>query len=418
MPTPLRDIVRALPGPDAKRAAVQAESAAERRLQSGHPWLFDDGIRRVKNAARAGQVAIVFDAANRFLAAGLLDPASPIRVRILVSGASETIDAAFFARRVDQALARRARLAEANTGYRLIHGENDGFGGLVADRYGDTAVVKLYSSAWVPHLAEVATALLARLPLERLLLRLARGVADRPEELFGLEDGMILAGPELSGPLRFVENGLRFVADPVRGQKTGFFLDQRDNRARIEGLARGARVLNVCAYTGGFSVYAARGGAREVTSLDASRPALDDAAKNFAANADHPAVGGCRHELMVGDAFALMEDMRRTGREFDLVILDPPSFAKKKDEVPGALRAYRRLVDLGLDVLSRRGVLMAASCSSRVAAAEFFDLVVAAVRAKGRAYREIERTGHAEDHPIGFAEAAYLKAIFLRTESR
>ena len=210
----------------------------------------------------------------------------------------------------------------------------------------------------------------------------------------------------------FSENGLRFEADVLRGQKTGFFFDQRDNRARAGSLAAGRRTLNVFAYTGGFSLYAARGGAPEVLSLDSSAPALAAAERNFDLNRSLPAVAACRHTLLAADAFAALADLRGRGRKFDLVIVDPPALAKRENEIQGAIEAYGRLTGLALGVLAPRGTLVMASCSSRVSTPDFFAAVSRAAVLAGRPLRETERTGHAIDHPVLFPEGAYLKCLF------
>jgi 23S rRNA (cytosine1962-C5)-methyltransferase len=248
---------------------------------------------------------------------------------------------------------------------------------------------------------------------ERLVLRLGRTIQGQPQHLYGLGDGEILFGPHLDGPVIFRENGLRFEADPIHGQKTGFFLDQRENRARAEKLASRKAVLNVFAYTGGFSLYAGRGGARAIVSVDASRPALAAAVRNFALNRDHPSVAKVvdKHEVLAEDAFEALARLGRS-RRFDLVIIDPPAFAKKRAEVERAMSAYQRLTRLGLGVLQPGGTLVMASCSSRVSADEFFVAVHRAAVQAGRPLREIERTGHPLDHPVGFKQGAYLKCLF------
>jgi 23S rRNA (cytosine1962-C5)-methyltransferase len=240
---------------------------------------------------------------------------------------------------------------------------------------------------------------------QHLILRLTR--AEQPQEPFGLLDGQLLSGEPLDEPAHSQENGLWFVADVVQGQKTGFFLDQRENRARVEQLAQGKTELNVFAYTGGFSVYAAQGGAQRVTSLDLSEPALTTAVRNFALN--HLTTP---HELLVGDAFQVMAGLVADGRAFSMIIIDPPSFAKKQSEAVRALGAYGRLVQLGLKLLEQGGTLVMASCSSHVDAVTFFDLVQSTAQEMGRPLQEIERTGHPLDHPIGFKEGAYLKCLF------
>jgi 23S rRNA (cytosine1962-C5)-methyltransferase len=307
---------------------------------------------------------------------------------------------------------RAPLLEEDITGYRLVHGENDGLPGLVVDRYGQTLVLKLYTVAWMPRLHDVLPALDQVLPAERLVLRLGRAAQGQPEYLCGLCDGVVISGPSLDGPLVFRENGLRFEADPIAGQKTGFFLDQRDNRARVGRLANGRAVLDVFAYTGGFSVYAARGGAREIVSLDASGPALAAAARNLALNRHEPAIAAARHELLAEDAFEALARLGRSGRRFDLVVVDPPAFARRRAQVAQALTAYRHLTRLALGVLQPGGTLVQASCSRPVGAEPFFAAVNEAAVGAGRSLREIERTGHPLDHPIRFPEGAYLKCLF------
>ena len=403
-----------LPRPSGRRLALRVSPAAERAIRSGHPWVFDKAIRQQNVDGSPGDLAVIFDRKNRFLAIGLYAPASPIRVRILAHGQPAQIDADWFMYKVETAAEQRLPLLQTNTtGYRLVHGENDGLPGLVIDRYGETLVLKLYTTAWVPHLRDVLRAVTAVLPPKRIVLRLSRFVQRQEADLYGLFDGQLLWGqPVRNDGVLFLENGLYFEADVVHGQKTGFFLDQRNNRARVEKLAAGKRVLNVFAYTGGFSLYAARGGAKEVVSLDLSQPALANAMRNFKLNRAHEAVAAADHELLVGDAFLTMQQLIANKRRFEMVIIDPPAFAKRQDEVERALTAYGRLVRLGLKLLRPGGVLVMASCTSRVTADQFFELVHKTALGAGRPLQEIERTGHALDHPIGFPEGAYLKCLF------
>jgi len=395
------------------RIALRVTAAAEHALRKGHPWLFDQAITRQSGEGRSGDLAVIFDRKNRFLAVGLFDPDSRIRVRILHHGRPAAVDQAWFVGRLRAALAVRRPLETcATTGYRLVHGESEGFPGLVIDRYAETCVIKLYSAAWLSHLSELVSALEEVVSVTRVVLRLSRAVRQHAVEWSALEDGALLLGPELAEPVLFQENGLWFEADVVHGQKTGFFLDQRDNRSRVERLSRGQRVLDAFAYTGGFSLYAARGGARSVLSLDASRPALDAAIRNFARNQDVPGVAAAQHVTMAGDVFEALAAMSRQGRRFDVVVLDPPAFAKKQSEAPAAVRAYERLVQAGLGVLRRGGTLVVASCSTRVSAAEFFACVHRAAGKAGHPLKEMERTGHPIDHPIRFREGAYLKCLF------
>jgi 23S rRNA (cytosine1962-C5)-methyltransferase len=382
-------------------------------MRRGHPWLFDGHIDSVRHAGRPGDRAVLYDRRNKVIGLGLYDPNSPIRVRCF--GRSPlTLDADEIIRRVGAACARRAAIQTNQTnGVRLCHGPNDALPGLVVDRYADTLVIKLYSAIWVPWLGVAVDALRAAAPHDRLVVRTARAVDDDFGAV-GLTDGTVVTGPPIDGPVLFVENGVVFEAEPVVGQKTGFFLDQRDNRARVEAQSAEARVLNVFSYTGGFSVYAARGGATDVVSVDISRPAIEATARNLAHNQHHPMVRRARHEGIARDAFKAIAALRDAGRRFDVVIIDPPSFAKRASEVDGALRAYARLTQLGLGVLADGGLAVLASCSSRVTADQFFANAIDAARRAGRSLHEVERTGHAPDHPTAFDEAAYLKCLFAR----
>ena len=393
--------------PAKKRIALRVTSAAERALRQGHPWIFDQAITSQSHEGKVGDLAVIFDKKRKFLAIGLYEPDSAIRVRVLATGKAASIDLTWFAQKLRTASQRRKPLlSTGTTGYRLVHGENDGLPGLVIDRYAETLVVKLYTAAWLPHLQDVFSALGEVMPFERLVLRLGRAM--RQQNLYGLYDGMVLFGEELTAPVLFKENGLHFEADLLQGQKTGFFFDQRDNRARVGKISKGKSVLNVFSYTGGFSVYAARGGAKEVVSVDMSAPALDAAVRNMS----HSHLDAVPHEIIADDAFEVLARLKAEKRLFDVVAIDPPTFARNQAQVESALGAYRRLTQMGLSVLRHNGTLVQASCSSRVDAESFFGAIhQAAVRAR-RSLQEIERTGHAIDHPIGFKEGAYLKCLF------
>ena len=408
-----------LPRPSARNIAVHVTPAAERALRSGHPWLFEGAIRKQSREGAPGDLAVIFDGNRDFLAIGLYDPASPIHVKVLQHRQQARIDETFFAARVRDAIERRDPLNTPTTNaYRLIHGENDGLPGLVVDRYAATLVLKLYTSAWLPHLKGIIKALDESQPHKRLILRASRNIqADLHQH--ALRDGLALRGDLPDAPVTFVENGLHFAADVVHGHKTGFFFDQRENRARVRDLSAGQRVLDVFAYSGGFSVYAAAGGATAVTSLDISGPALAAAQANMEHNQANSNVAACTHRVLVSDAFDGLADLCINQREtFDLVIVDPPSFAKSADEINRALAAYARLTPLALDVLAPGGTLLSASCSSRVTAEAFFNVVHRAAAAHGRPLDKIEQTGHALDHPVGFPEGAYLKCLYARTHAR
>ena len=413
-----RTQLAALPTPGERRLAVRVTPDAVRRLRAGHPWLFEGSIRSVSHEGAPGDLAVVFDDDRNFVAVGLWDPRSPIRIKVLHHGKPATIDPAWFRGRIEAALARRAPLVTpaqdtpATTGYRVLHGENDGLPGLVLDRYGHVTVLKLYSGAWVPHLAVLVPILRELVPAASMVLRLARAIPD--EELHGLQEGMSLVGPGVVATVPFFEHGLRFEADVVHGQKTGHFLDQRDNRIEVGRRAKGARVLDVFSCNGGFSVHAAAGGARSVLSIDSSPQAIANAQHNMLLNSDRPEVAACRHEVLVAEAFGALESLIAEKRRFDIVVVDPPSFARNAASIPNATRAYERLAELSAPLVEIGGLLVSASCSSRVPMVDFARAVHAGAAHAGYELDEERRTEHALDHPIGFAEGAYLKAVWSR----
>jgi 23S rRNA (cytosine1962-C5)-methyltransferase len=394
------------------RLRLRVTAAAETIVRSGHPWLFADSIHELNRSGQLGELAVIYDRKDKFLAVGLFDPDSPIRVRILHAGKPTTIDAAWWQARLAQTLARREGLFDAlTTGYRLIHGESDGWPGLVLDRYDTTLVMKIYTAAWLPRLEEIILLFQEKIPCERIILRLSRNIQPAAEIQFQRRDGQVLFGSAPAGAVIFSETGVRFEADVVRGQKTGFFLDQRENRRAVETLARGRRVLNAFSFSGGFSVYAARGGAKAVTDLDISAHALASAKRNFALNRNFPGVAACRHETVPADTFEWLSNAKEN---FDLIVLDPPSLAKRATEREGAVRAYEKLNALGIARLLRAGILVAGSCSAHVSAAEFFDAVRRAALKSGRKFTELKTLQHPPDHPAGFKEAEYLKVIYLK----
>src|ERR1700734_1197011 len=268
-----------------KRLRLRVTVVAETIVRSGHPWLFADSIHESNRAGQLGELAVIYDRKDKFLAVGLFDPDSPIRVRILHAGKPQTIDSIWWNARLGKTLAVRCDLFDAQTnGYRLIHGESDGWPGLVLDKYDSTLVLKIYTAAWLPRLQETVSLIKEKIPCERIVLRLSRNIQSTAEKQFQLDDGQVLFGSTPDTPVIFSENGIRFEADVLRGQKTGFFLDQRENRAEVEKLSRDKKVLNAFSFSGGFSGYAARGGAKSVTDLDISAHALESANRNFSLN--------------------------------------------------------------------------------------------------------------------------------------
>ncbi len=410
----------AIDEPSARRLAVRITNDALRQVRGGHPWIYADSITSIADGGRPGDLAVVFDRDRSFAAIGLFDPESPIRVKVLHVGSAEPIDGRWWSAKCADALRRRQEFVDhddaGRLAYRIINGENDGFAGLVVDRYAGALVVKLYSTAWFAHLRVVLDVLTTLVPTSAVVLRLARNL-QRSASRDGrneLRDGDVIAGRLPAGPVRFLEHGLQFDADVRWGQKTGWFLDQRANRARVGSMSAGASVLDVFCSTGGFGVHAAAGGALSVVSVDLSAPTLAVAEHSMSINRTHPRVRDCDHTIRAGDAFAVMSALGRERRRFGIVVVDPPSFAQRQADVDGALRAYRRLTTLAVALVEAGGVLVQSSCSSRVSAESFYDTVTAAARAAGRPVVEIERTGHDVDHPVGFVHGAYLKAGFWR----
>ena len=338
-------------------------------------------------------------------------------------GTSVTIDAAWFGERIAESVARRRVIFDRHVGsgravhgpgYRAVNGENDGLPGLVVDVYDHVAVIKLYSEIWFPHLRGVLDGVVASTKADTVVLRLARNFAEK--DTFGLDDGDVIFGEAPDGPVLFSEGDLTFEADVQTGQKTGHFLDQRANRLHVGRLAGGKRVLDVFASTGGFTVHAAAGGATSVHAVDASGPTLEVLQRNLDHNADVPAIRECTITTNVTDAFDALGQLGRAGRKFDLVVVDPPSFAQTAATVGRARAAYAKLTKLAIGLVEDGGILVQASCSSRVTATDFYDTVTEAAQEHGATFTELRRTGHDVDHPVTFDEGEYLKAGYWRVE--
>lgn len=399
-----------LPEIQPERLAIKLKPAAERMIKKGHPWVFSDSIKKQSAEGKAGDLAIIYDnKKNKFLAVGLLDPHSPIRIKLLQVHQSANIDAAWFKTKIQTAFDLRKPLLETDTNsYRLLFGENDGMPGFITDVYANVLVVKLYSAAWFPYLKEILPQLINITKSDVLVLRLSRSLQQMATD-HKLHDGQVLHGDLKAPEVIFKEHGLSFTANVIKGHKTGYFLDHRANRKRVGSLAEDKTVLDVFAYAGGFSVHALAGGAREVTSLDISKQALEMAKKNAVLN-----VHSGKHLTIAADAFDGLQNLIRENKQFDIVVIDPPSFAKKESEVDGAKNSYRRLAKLGAQLVSKGGTLLLASCSSRIKADDFFELCENALMEASGKFKLIDKTFHDIDHPISFAEGAYLKAGYYR----
>ncbi|WP_428268264.1 class I SAM-dependent rRNA methyltransferase [Haliangium sp.] len=388
----------------------------QQSIRAGHPWIYDRALAPSQRRLDPGALVRVAHR-GQIVAVGFVDPASPIRVRVLGRDGDAELDAAWAARRAEEAASCRLRdptLADQD-GLRLIHGENDAMPGLVIDRYCDTGVLVFDGPAaaafWRARLDGVWAGLQAAgAALSRLWVRsVVRAAAGSDEAA-----GRCLRGDPPPERILIDEHGARFEVDVRAGQKTGFFLDQRRNRTLVRELSAGAEVLNLCCYTGGFSVHAALGGARRVTSVDLARPAIEAARRNFA----HSGLDPKDHAFAAEDAFEHLARAAQRGARFDLVVVDPPSFAPSERARPRALRAYTRLNRMALEVVEAGGWLVSASCSSHVRAADLLAILAAAGAEAGRRLRVLEIRGADRDHPVlpGFPEGQYLDLCLARVQ--
>ena len=376
-----------------------------RMLKQGYPWIYRDWLEELP-AASAGTRALVRDKDGSLLAFGMYDPVSPLAVRVCALE-RERLDDELILAKLDAALALRQTLFDktATNGFRLVNGEGDGLPGLTCDLYAQHAVLKLDGDApagfW--NVDAVADWLAGRLSIANVFLKYRSDARSR---------GRAIRGSIPVEPVQFLENGRHFQANLVHGQKTGFFFDQRDNRARIGALGKGRSVLNLFAYTGGFSVYAGVGGASDVTSVDLAMPAMEEAQRNWQLNGLSPAL----HRTSATDAFEFLDAARAAKRSWELVIVDPPSFAPADRHVQKALASYQALFVAALHVLASGGIVALSSCSSHVSLPMFFELIEAAVSKARRRAVVLGVYGQPADHPFPLActELQYLKFIVLQ----
>ncbi|MBM3491701.1 MAG: class I SAM-dependent rRNA methyltransferase [Alphaproteobacteria bacterium] len=382
----------------------------QRRALGGHPWIYANELA-MDAASRAlppgGLARFVLDD-GRTLGVGFFNPRSLIAGRLLIRDAAMAIDADFFSHRLAAALALRRRLF-AEPYYRLAHGEADGLPGLVVDRY-DTTLVLQANAAGMDRLSDLLVDLLARLTgAATIVLR-----NDTPARaLEGLPSAVTVPRGQVAPSVPVVEDGARFAVDVLAGQKTGWFFDQREARAFLARLARGCTVLDLYCYVGGFAVQTARAGAREVLAIDRSEPALALARQAAAANGVGAA---CRFER--AEAFDVLARLAAEGRRFELVIADPPPFARSRKDVPTALAAYRKLARLAAEVAAPGGVLFLASCSHAVEEAAFREAVARGLGAARRTARILRAAGAGADHPVhmNLPESVYLKTLTLQLD--
>ena len=386
----------------------------ERSVLRRHPWLFEGSIAHLNGRARAGDTIDIEAADGRPLGRGAFSPKSMIRARLWTFDPEESIDDAFFKRRVAQAVARRQALPglRGQAGLRLIHAESDGLPGVIVDQYDDTVVVQLTSAGADKWRQAIVGALVKATGCARVFERSDSDVRG----LEGLEPttGWIHgAAPET--PLSIVENGVRLGIDIAGGHKTGFYLDQRDNRALLGALSAGKSVLNCFCYTGGFSLQALAGGACEVVSIDSSGPALAQAAANLALN---PQLDAGRAVWQEDDVFQALRNFKKEGRSFDLIVLDPPKFAPSAAHADRAARAYKDINLHGFRLLKPGGLMMTYSCSGGIGLELFQKIVAGAALDAGREARIVQRLAGAADHPVAlnFPEGEYLKGLLVQAD--
>jgi 23S rRNA (cytosine1962-C5)-methyltransferase len=385
---------------------VHLKKGRDRPVRNGHPWIFSGAIEEIEGDPDFGGVADVFDSEKQWIARGLFSPRSQIRVRLLV-WQKEEIDGDFFCRRLSQALAIRAKLLSGVTNaYRAVNGEGDFLPGLIVDRYNEFFVCQ-FLTAGMDRFRRLIVDTLSGLVK-------AKGIFEKSEGRVRNEEGMdpsvgVLSGEPPPEWIGIEENGLKFVTDLRRGQKTGFFLDQRDNRVFLSTIAQGQKVLDGFSYSGAFSVYALSGGASEVVSLDSSRPALELAERNIALNG----FAASRSELIKGDAFTYLKECETA---FDVIVLDPPSLAPKRGDVDGATGGYKFLNLHALRRLRPGGFLLTFSCSQHLSIDLFQKVVFGAAVDAGRKVTVHKRFGQPIDHPVSLhhPEGEYLKGLCLR----
>ncbi|HYV47154.1 MAG TPA: class I SAM-dependent rRNA methyltransferase [Myxococcaceae bacterium] len=395
---------------------LELQRGLGRHLRAGHPWVFRRALDKLPKVPPGSVVDLT--EGGKFVARGYFDPHSAIAVRVLTLDPREAIDLDFLRARVRRARALREELLDlADTdSHRLIHGEGDGLPGVVVDLYAGHAVLKLYSAGLTPYRAMLLEALRQEVPgLKSVIGRdELSGESLDPGDDQEKGKGRVLWGEQAPELIPIRERGATFLVDAYRGQKTGFFLDQRENRFLIRRLSRGRTVLNCFSFTGGFSVNAALGGATSVFSVDQDADAVALSRENFSRNGLKPE----QHDFLAADAFELMASFKREGRTFDLVILDPPAFAKSQRAVESALDGYASLNRQALALLKPGGLLATASCSARVSPEAFQDAVKSAAAKVGADLALVEERYQPPDHPVrlAFPEGRYLKLFILRVQ--
>ena len=394
------------PGNVAQLPVLRLKRNEDRRLHAGHLWIFSNEVDTGQSPLakfKAGELVRVLAHNDRALGLAYVNPQSLIAARMLETW--KIPDVAWLAARIRAALALRERL-HTKPYYRLVYGESDGLPGLVIDRYGPACVVQIGTAGMEQLKPKIQEALSQVLRCEAVLFKNDSSA----REMEGLPSYVETAKGNFDKPALVIEDELEFQAPLAEGQKTGWFFDQAANRRALSKYVRkGARVLDVFSYVGAWGVRAAHHGAREVTCVDSSAAALELAAANAERN-------GLKIETRKGDAFDALEDLAKQGARFDIVVIDPPAFAKRKKDLPKALAAYKRLNQLALQVTADDGILVSCSCSFHVSAEELQDAIAKAARGAEKHLQILEMGGQAPDHPVhpAIPETRYLKAYFCR----
>jgi 23S rRNA (cytosine1962-C5)-methyltransferase len=403
------------PGNAAELPVLRLKRNEDRRLHAGHLWIFSNEVDTQQTPLpkfKSGELVRVLAHNDRALGLAYVNPKSLISARLLETW--KLPDAAWLAARIQKALALRDRLY-AKPYYRLVYGESDGLPGLVVDRYGSACVVQIGTAGMERLKPEIQQALEQVLKCDALLFKNDGGVRD----MEGLPSYVEAAKGRFDASSLVIEDGLEFQAPLAEGQKTGWFFDQAANRrALVKYVRKGARVLDVFSYVGAWGVRAARSGAREVVCVDSSAGALELAELN----AERNRIGegsGCKFSAVRGDAFDVLEEMAKKadkGARYDVVIVDPPAFAKRKKDLPKALAAYKRLNQLALQAIAEDGILVSCSCSHHVAPEDLQDAIAKAARGAGKHLQILEMGGQGPDHPVhpAIPETRYLKSYFCR----
>ena len=394
------------------RPAVHLTSRGEAPARARHPWIFSGAVADVTGDPEPGAEVDILARDGEFLGRGLFNPHSQIRVR-LYTPRDEALDGPFFVSRVRRAIELRRSLLgldDPDGACRLVFSEGDGLSGLTVDRYGSYLAVQLTGLGMAGRLEPVLGALEEILSPTAIVVRTEKGVGE--QEGLVLQDGPV-RGDLPPAPIEIREGDLRFVVDLGTGQKTGFYLDQRENRLRAAAYAAGRTVADVCSYSGGFSVATAVAGAERVTAVDVSAGALELARANAQLNGV-----GERVETVRSNAFEWLEAQGAEGHAYGLIVVDPPRFARTRRGIPSALQAYERLNRLAVQALEPGGILVTFSCSGRVAEADFVGAVCRGAAATGRPVRILERLTQAADHPVAVTcpESAYLKGLVCVAE--